>query len=412
MAESALQQVALELRMHDMGVGDARALAAALRAFEAALRAAPPAERAALMDTQLHPLLRVRRELEEAAAGRQTHALVPRPPPGTVGAAPARAPGRADAQLRGFFDRIFHPERGLLPVSHRQPSGVTVRFGELIRGITHFADQGDGRGAVPVYHRLFSCGPGDQAYRDGRLVCHEELTTAERNRRRPEIERCYIERLVYDALYRKEALSQTLAATTATPYGDAAGGTVARANAAQDPGHLFRIDLTRRDFETCFPDHRVEVDVGFHDGWPTVVTVARMVRGRLVTTDVFRKALLVPGPDGRVGYDEVVECERTVAATGAVLRKAQGFASGEAPWRRAVAGRRAAAATRASASAAAAARAAANASVAQTAAAEARARTYRPWRTSWNAATVRATRGVAPTTTHTPASSSTRPRSA
>lgn len=340
MADAAFEHAATELRMHALGVGNLRALRASLVSLEGALHKATPVDVAVLKDLHHAALLRARRELEDAA--------------------------RSDPAMRGFLDRIFG---NALRLSHRSPANVTLMFGDLIRGITFFAEQGDCSGAIafPAYHRLFSCGPGDDSYRTGRLVCHEDMSSSERNRRRPEIERCYIERLLYDAIYRHEALAPSLA-------GAALG---ARAEASQDDGHLFRLDLTHNDFLSCFPGHDVTVDVAFQDGWPMRVTLARSVRGQLVTTDVFEKTL-VPTAHGRLAYDAVVECTRTIAANGAVLKKAQGFAR-EGQWRRAPAPPRPRLRPRTRPVAS------AGLELLATAAAEARTRAYRPWRTSWDA---------------------------
>jgi hypothetical protein len=96
------------------------------------------------------------------------------------------------------------------------------------------------------------------------MVCLEGLTKTEKNRRRPLIEWCYLERQIYDILYRNEQLHFPKLGPQAPE---------------QDDGHIFRLDLTRQDFETCFKGHKVEADVKYEYGFPTQLVVTRYRNG-------------------------------------------------------------------------------------------------------------------------------------
>ena len=52
---------------------------------------------------------------------------------------------------------------------------------------------------------MYSCGPHEDTHRLGNLVCTQGLDKKELTRRRPLIERCYIERLIYNEFWKKEA---------------------------------------------------------------------------------------------------------------------------------------------------------------------------------------------------------------
>jgi hypothetical protein len=101
-------------------------------------------------------------------------------------------------------------------------------------------------------------------------------------------------------------------------------------------GHKYRLEQTRRDFETCFPGGAVDVEVAFDVGtaWPVELTVtlheqrSRMPRaapsqqhvrtptptqeGPVIreTVDVYRRTLSCAG---HRRYDAIVECWRTVS---------------------------------------------------------------------------------------------------
>ncbi len=193
---------------------------------------------------------------------------------------------------RSLHDRIFVNLLG----SSRPVEHVTRLFEDFVKGITYFAHEQEGAG-TPIYHRLYSCGPYADTHRLGNLVCSEGLSDAELRRRRPLIERCYIERLIFDALYRREALHFP------------ASGNV---RPGQDDGHLFRLDLTRQDFETCFPDTRIEVRLDYQHGMvPLALEVVRTCRGRRTRLSFQKRYELSPNGLGR--YEDLVDCTKEAA---------------------------------------------------------------------------------------------------
>lgn len=154
---------------------------------------------------------------------------------------------------------------------------VTVLFQNFIKGITYFAHENDESNPRPIYHRLYSCGlqtPAD--YRLGNLVCLSSLSKEEVNRRRALIERCYIERLIYNELYKHESLHFPCTGIQ---------------ELSQDKGHIFRLDLTRQDFETCFPNTRILVHVEYHDGLPFKLVIQRTSKTTSPITLTYTKTI-------------------------------------------------------------------------------------------------------------------------
>jgi hypothetical protein len=158
-------------------------------------------------------------------------------------------------------------------------------FEAFVKGITYFADERDSN-ARPVYHRRSACGPATFEHRSGHLVCVEGLPAAELQRRRPLIERCYVERLIFDQIFRQEAAGE-----------------------ARDEGHVFNLERTMEDFRACFPKTKITVKVAYHLGMPHRVTIERSTpQSHGKTTLVYEKEYL----HSAQAYSEVATCTRTM----------------------------------------------------------------------------------------------------
>lgn len=190
-------------------------------------------------------------------------------------------------QFRSWHDKIFINIVNI----RKMPQNATHIFEEFIKGITYFADEIDQ--SRPIYHRLYSCGPYQDTHRQGNLICHDTLTDEEIKRRKPLIERCYVERLIYDEIYKSENLHFPEKGNS---------------DPAQNDGHLFRLDLTRQDYETCFPGCQIEVSICYmREKFPLILTVIKTHKNSKTTTHTWKKALqdttIVGGPH----YDNFVE---------------------------------------------------------------------------------------------------------
>lgn len=188
---------------------------------------------------------------------------------------------------RSFHDKIYNKLNMTKYVSH-----VTRMFEEFIKGITYFAAEEEK--TTPIYHRMYACGPYANTHRLGNLVCSQELTKEELKRRRPLIERCYIERLIYDAIFREHALHfPTYPSELPT----------------QDKAHIERLKLTKQDFETCFPDTTITCTIRFEDGIPIQLTITKQAKKKTVLLR-FEKFLLISSSFGVKVYQENVECTK------------------------------------------------------------------------------------------------------
>ena len=300
-----------------------------------ALRRLNPAhpEIAALKDVHHAQLGRLQRGLHTAARGA--------PPFDRFTVEQRRA-------ARGFLDRVLG---NLLQWRPNAPSSVTLLFGELIKGCTYFANQAPAARAdpIPMYHRLFSCGPKvPPHFVEDNLFCEFALTTEQLDHRRPRMERCYIERQIYDTIFKHENLC-----TSYSPSASSNTATTSRANTApsgrpststfagpdveppdQDDGHMFQIDLAKRGYITCFPGRDIEVAVSYTEKFPTKVIVTRKYNGRTTSVETYEK-LFEFTASGQKRYVDPVLCTRRVFQGRNVVEfaKLQTF-DAELEWRR------------------------------------------------------------------------------
>ena len=190
-----------------------------------------------------------------------------------------------DPQTTSLHDKIF---TNRLAIPKAVPLGITRLFEEFIKGISYFKHERLPE-AMPVYHRLFSCGPGDTAFRSTFLVCDQTLSKSEKKVRQGRIRKCYLERLIYDSMYRHE-----------TPN-------------AQDSQHLFRLDLTKTDFQSCFQGRDMRIDIQWDSGMPTVLTVEHVGRdGNVDYTERFVKTFTFMQHGNKV-LDPSVDCTKTTS---------------------------------------------------------------------------------------------------
>ncbi len=189
-------------------------------------------------------------------------------------------------EYRSLHDKIFV---NVLDIK-RMPQNATHIFEEFIKGISYFEDEISG--TQPIYHRLYSCGPYQNTHRLGNLVCFDSLTNDEIERRKPLIERCYAERLIYNEIYKTESLH--------FPSSE-------NVQPTQDKGHIFRLDLTRQDYETCFPGCKIEINIEYmNESYPLQLVLIKTHKNGRQTIHTWKKTLKDSSIIGGPHYDKFV----------------------------------------------------------------------------------------------------------
>jgi hypothetical protein len=149
--------------------------------------------------------------------------------------------------------------------------GITRIFGEFIKGITYFKD-GEYNLDKPVYHRLMSCENRSAVFRSMYQQCN--TTTSKKKIAKHRIETCYIERLIYDELYKNQRLHFP------------AKGDEER---SQDEGHNSWLEQTKADFNSCFPNVDLKVKLEYNNVYPIKVTIMRYKNNTLVSIETYEK---------------------------------------------------------------------------------------------------------------------------
>lgn len=329
---------------------DATLAGAALRAVEDAIAVrgwANDIERALFVDNYSGELQAFKGLVAELASSSPDVAM---PLNSARPTAHAKYPGLLRV-MRSFMDRILGSKLQIL----RQPptASITRVFEQLIQGITYFADQVHAptsgvlseeatasRNRRVIYHRLFACGDGSDAFRQTHLTCKQHgMSKKDRDAVKARIWRCYVERLIYDDLYRNmqsDALFRT-SGTTNTPV---PGNAVLH----QDTGHLEFLTKTLLDFQTCYPclEVRVAVDYDHHFAYglrmPSAVRITRVAKcgaamdgKRPTSTEVYQRDISVHPVTGAREYIPNVICRRYTLEGNEYL-KVQSFHTGYQEW--------------------------------------------------------------------------------
>ena len=80
---------------------------------------------------------------------------------------------------------------------------------------------------------------------------------------------------------------------------------------SQDNGHLHRLELTRLDFKSCFPNITIEIDIEYDQNLPVLLTILKKNKNdKLISRETYSKNIIINIPFGSKEYDEIVECKR------------------------------------------------------------------------------------------------------
>ena len=172
-----------------------------------------------------------------------------------------------DPIIQSYHDKIF---KNTLKMS-KPVLGITRIFGEFVKGITYFK-QGEYNLEKPVYHRLMSCGDGNLAFRRIYQQCQNDSSKKRIAKRR--IETCYIERLIYDHLYKTQSLHFP-------SKGDE--------EKTQDEGHKNWLEQTKEAFQTCFPTVELQIELEYRGKYPINLKIERYKKNKLVSIERFAK---------------------------------------------------------------------------------------------------------------------------
>lgn len=184
--------------------------------------------------------------------------------------------------FQSLHDKLFQKT---FQIKSNAPLKITRIFEKFLKGITYFESQHPTK-THPIYHRLASCGNWSS-----QLGCVDPQNKKERSIASERIERCYIERLIFDDMFRHETL-----------FFPENPSDVKK----QDDGHEAWMQKTEKEFTSCFPNIRIEVKLGkFDSSYPTTCEIKRFVKGKLASIETYEKNFIHTDLD----YDPFTYCK-------------------------------------------------------------------------------------------------------
>jgi hypothetical protein len=190
---------------------------------------------------------------------------------------------------RSVIDRLFNKIFKGFPFKVKW---MSMLFKEFIRGITFFGPHGKHNDGDVVYHRPESCHYKNKI---GLLHC-----TGDNKEWANSVQKCLIERLIYDKLYAEEVLFFPAIGT--------------EESVVQDDGHSNMLDDIRGRFHVCFPNVKdIKVDVNYKDfKYPVELTIEIKYKDGTCLRDTYTKTLTYTSLNsGYLIYSSKVHCERT-----------------------------------------------------------------------------------------------------
>lgn len=193
------------------------------------------------------------------------------------------------SKLKGMFDDDDANKH------QRKASIVFIKF---IEGITYFANEKTYNIRDMIYHRNGSCSKNGKENFD----CRSFSNRAHRKSNSHLIEKCYIERLIYDHLWLH--IQQV----------------------PQDISHVEWLEKTRQAYASCFPTSHVSIKIGQYKTMPEKLTIERYIDNILVDIETYTKKW-----NAYTGsYDELVICKKHKPIIKSAYTKNQTFIGREA----------------------------------------------------------------------------------
>jgi len=203
-----------------------------------------------------------------------------------------------------YCDSVFYSKLNMK--RHKDNDYINRLFIQVIEGITYF--QKDKTMNRPAYHRLNSCGSRNA---DEYALSYTGMTAAKKRIHRKATEKCYIERLIYDKIFTNELYHTK----------------------SQNPEHIQRLDLVKKDYESCFPGYKLDVHIEFNNDTPHIITITKTNKHNIKTVETYIKTYLRPGNYNSYSkYHLTIDCYKTVSNLNKTYIKTQSFIK-ESRWR-------------------------------------------------------------------------------
>lgn len=179
---------------------------------------------------------------------------------------------RKTDKARSLHDKIFTE---ILKFNSYIPLGISHVFEDFIKGITYFSDELENKKKIPIYHRAASCGNSSEDFKKKYLQCYNTNTPEEIEIKKRHIFKCYVERLIYDDMYR----TLTLHFPT----------TLNNQELKQNKGHLFQLNERAKNYNECFLGIKIAIEIDYDNNFPIILKINDIKDGKIIKREIFMK---------------------------------------------------------------------------------------------------------------------------
>ena len=177
---------------------------------------------------------------------------------------------------RSMHDKIFTK---LLKLNNFIPLGITQVFKDFIEGITYFSDELENKIKIPIYHRAASCGNSSEDFKKKYFDCYNTNTPEEIEIKKKHIFKCYVERLIYDDMFRTLSLHFP--------------STLNNQNLKQNKGHLFQLSERAKNYNKCFLNINIIIELEYDNNLPIILKINYIKDNKIIKKEIFMKTTYI-----------------------------------------------------------------------------------------------------------------------
>ena len=195
---------------------------------------------------------------------------------------------RKTDKARSLHDKIFTK---ILKFNSYIPLGISHVFEDFIKGITYFSDELENKKKIPIYNRAASCGNSSEDFRKKYLQCYNTNIPEEIEKKKEHIFKCYLERLIYDDMFRnltfhfpKNLTEQEL---------------------KQNNGHIFQLSERAKNFNKFFDNIELNIDIKYDNNFPIILDINYFKNNILIKKEIFMKTTYIDEYGNTRYYEDV-----------------------------------------------------------------------------------------------------------
>lgn len=184
---------------------------------------------------------------------------------------------------RSISDKIF---TNILKFESHMPLGITIVFENYIKGITYFSNEKENKDKIPIYHRASSCGNKKKNFRNllKNTLINEEI-------KKNHIKKCYLERLIYDDMYREMSLHFPTE--------------LKNQELKQNKGHEHQLTERSKNYYNYYLEEEINIEILYENNFPVLLTINYIKNGKIIKIERYLKTTYIDDY-GNTQYSENV----------------------------------------------------------------------------------------------------------